>query len=53
MMKVININFENKTFETDNGETYPLIFDVDESITLEEFQELVDKSENAIKEVLT
>lgn len=53
MMKVINIDYENKTFETDNGETYPLMFDVDESITLEEFQELLDKSENAIKEVLT
>lgn len=53
MMKVTNINFKNKTFETDNGETFPLMFDVNESITLEEFQELVDKSENAIKEVLT
>ena len=53
MMKLININFKNKTFETDNGETYPLMFDVDESITLEEFQELVDKRENAIKELLT
>ena len=52
-MKVINIDFESKTFETDNGETYPLMFDVDESITVEEFQELVDKSESAIKEVLT
>lgn len=53
MMKVTNIDFENKTFETDNGETFPLLFDVDESITLEEFQELVDKSENVIKQVLT
>ena len=53
MMKVININFENKTFKTDDGETFPLMFDVDESITLEQYQELVDKSENAIKEVLT
>ena len=53
MMKVINIDFENKTFETDNGETFPLLFDVDESIPLEEFQQLVDKSENAIKKVLT
>ena len=53
MMKLININFKNKAFETDNGETYPLMFDVDESITLEEFQELVDKSENVIKQVLT
>ena len=52
-MKVTNINFKNKTFETDNGETFSLLFDVNDSITLEEFQELVDKSENAIKEVLT
>ena len=44
MMKVINIDFENKTFETDNGETFPLLFDVDESIPLEEFQQLVYKS---------
>ena len=53
MMKVININLENKTFESHDRETFPLLFDVDDSITLEEFQELVDKSENAIKEVLT
>ena len=53
MMKVVNIDFKNKTFETDNGETFPLMFDVDETIKLEEFQELVDKSENAIQEVLT
>lgn len=52
-MKVTNIDFKNKTFETDNGETFPLMFDVDNSITLEDFQDLVDKSENAIKEVLT
>ena len=51
-MKIISINFENKTFETDGCETYPLMFDVNKSITLEEFQELVDKSESAIKEVL-
>lgn len=29
MMKVTNINFKNKAFETDNGETFPLLFDVD------------------------
>ena len=52
-MKVINIDFKNNAFETDNEETYPLMLDVDETITLEEFQELVDKSENAIKEVLS
>lgn len=52
-MKVINIDFKNKTFETDNGEIYPLMFNINESITLEEFQELVDKSENVLKEILT
>lgn len=44
-MKAISIDFKNKTFETESGETYPLMFDVDETITLEEFQELVDKSD--------
>ena len=52
-MKVVNIDFKNKTFETDNGETFPLMLDIDKTITLEEFQMLVDKSEIAIKEILT
>ena len=52
MMKVININLENKTFETDNGEIFLFIFDVDEDITIENFQELIDKSENMLKELL-
>jgi hypothetical protein len=52
-MKVKSIDIKNKAFETDDGETYPLMFDVDETITLEEFQELIDKSEKAIKEVLS
>ena len=51
-MKVININLENKTFETDNGEIFLFIFDVDEDITIENFQELIDKSENMLKELL-
>ena len=33
-MKAINIDFENKTFETDSGETYPLMFDIDDTITI-------------------
>ena len=52
-MKVINMDLKNNAFDTDNCEPYTLMFDVDESITLEEFQELVDKSENVIKQVLT
>ena len=51
-MKIIKINLETKTFETDNGEIFPFIFDVNEDMTLEIFQELIDKSENMLKELL-
>ena len=51
-MKIIKINLETKTFETDNGEIFPFIFEVNENMTLEIFQELIDKSENMLKELL-
>lgn len=51
-MKVINIDFENKTFITDDGIEYPFMFDVNPSITIEEFQTLVDESEDVIKNYL-
>ena len=37
-MGVKSIDFENKTFEMNSGETYPLMLYVDESIMLEDFQ---------------
>jgi hypothetical protein len=51
-MKVININFEAKTFTTTDGEEYPFMFNVDESITLDEFQSLIDKSEETLRKLL-
>lgn len=51
-MKVININFETKTFTTTDGEEYPFMFNVDESITLDEFQSLIDKSEETLRKLL-
>ena len=51
-MKVVNIDFENKTFITDDGTEYPFMFDVNPSITIEEFQILVDESEDVIKKLL-
>lgn len=51
-MKVINIDFKNKQFETDNGEVFPFIFEVDEFITIEEFQKLINESEAALKKLL-
>ena len=52
-MKVEHINFENKTVECDKGVIFPVMFVVDENMTLDEFQELVNKSDNAIKELLS
>lgn len=51
-MKVIKIDFDNKTFETEDGTEYPFVFDVNPSISLEEFQTLIDDSEEAIKRLL-
>lgn len=51
-MKVINIDFENKSFTTDDGIVYPFMFDVNPSITIEEFQSLIDKCEKNIKYLL-
>lgn len=51
-MKVINIDFENKSFTTDDGIVYPFMFDVNPSITIEEFQSLIDKCEKNIKDLL-
>ena len=50
-MKVVNIDFENKTFTTDDGTEYPFIFDVNPSIAIEEFQTLVDELEEKINEL--
>lgn len=51
-MKVVNIDFENKTFLTDDGIEYPLVFDVNPSMTIEEFQSFIDESENVIEKLL-
>jgi FKBP-type peptidyl-prolyl cis-trans isomerase (trigger factor) len=51
-MKVIKIDFENKSFTTDDGIEYPFVFDVNPSITIEEFQSLIDKCEICVKDLL-
>ena len=51
-MKVVNIDFDNKTFTTDGGTEYPLMFDVNPLISIEEFQTLVDESEDVIERLL-
>lgn len=51
-MKVVNIDFEDKTFTIDDGTEYPFMFDVNPSITIEEFQTILDESECVIEKLL-
>lgn len=35
-------------FELDNGDIFPQLFNIDEDITIEEFQQIIDESKNTI-----
>ena len=49
-LKVVEVTKTNYTLE--NGDVYEHIFDIDESITVEEFQKLLDNAKNTIIETL-
>lgn len=48
-MKVIKIDYENKIFTTEEGDEYPLMFGIDEGITIEDFQRILDFSEHIME----
>lgn len=49
-LKVIEVTKTNYTLE--NGDVYEHTFDIDENITVEEFQKLLDNAKNTIIETL-
>lgn len=49
-LKVVEVTKTNYTLE--NDDTYEHTFDIDESITVEEFQKLLDNAKNTIIEIL-
>lgn len=49
-LKVVEVTNTNYTLE--NGDVYEHTFDIDESITVEEFQKLLDNAKNTIIETL-
>ena len=51
-IKVISIDSENKEFATDDGNTYPILFDIDEDITIDEFQIALDESKEIMIKLL-
>ena len=49
-LKVVEVTKTNYTFE--NGDVYEHTFDIDEDITVDEFQKLLDNAKNSIIETL-
>ena len=49
-LKVVEVTKTNYTLE--NSDVYEHTFDIDENITVEEFQKLLDNAKNAIIETL-
>jgi ATP sulfurylase len=51
-LKVVRVN--KTEFELDNGDVYPIPFelDVDEDISIEEFQKILDSSKETILKIL-
>lgn len=51
-MKVVKLDIVKKEFETEDGCVYPILFDIDETITIEEFQKLLDESKEIVKDLI-
>ena len=45
-MKVVRV--DKTEYELENGDVYPHVFELDEDITVEEFQKLLDESKSMI-----
>ena len=52
IMKVKSLDLNNKIFITEDNEEYPILFDIDDFITLDKFQELLNKSSNIIEKLI-
>lgn len=51
-IKVFSIDKINKEFTTDDGNIYPILFDIDENITVEDFQKAIDDSKKIILNII-
>ena len=51
-IKVVSIDEINNEFTTDDGNIYPILFDIDEDITIEEFQKAIDDSKKIMLNII-
>lgn len=50
--KVVKISDDNSEFELDNGDVYPIPFELDFKPSIEEFQEMLDNSKDLMLALL-
>ena len=51
--KVLNVvRVEKNVFELDNGDVYPILFDINDEILVEDFQKIINSSEDIIIKIL-
>ena len=51
-MKVKSLDLNNKIFITEDNEEYKILFDIDDFIALDKFQELLNKSSDIIEKLI-
>lgn len=51
-MKVIELDLKKKEFKTEDGCIYPILFDIDENVTIVEFQKIIDESCDIVKTLM-
>lgn len=51
--KTLNVvRVEKNEFELDNGDIYPIPFDINDGISLEEFQKIINSSKDIVIKIL-
>jgi hypothetical protein len=51
--KTLNVvRVEKNEFELDNGDIYPIPFDVNDDISIEEFQKIINSSKDIVIKIL-
>ena len=51
-IKIIEINYKLNEFVTDDGNTYPLLFDVDENTSITDLQKALNESKDLFLNLL-
>jgi hypothetical protein len=51
-IKVISIDTINREFTTDDGNVYPILFDIDDNTSVDDFQKAIDDSKKLMLNIV-